>query len=134
MDDPNNYLRLTKSLELTFDNKSITVIQENLELKLFVLVETFKRQPVLNTQYTSNDCHLWPLKFGNSSRPFLRLLVAHCRNSSIDAFRSKQINYETYQRRYRSSVAILNSLPEGPKAKIFDWFKRNDKMIKDENS
>ena len=95
LDDPRNYLRLSKSLDVAFDNKAITVIEQNGKLILYVLHDSLKQKFVSNTKYTFNDCHLWPLKFGNSNRPFFRILAAHCRNSFIDAFRLKQIDSET---------------------------------------
>ncbi len=67
-------------------------------------------------------------------RPYLRILAAHCQNSFMDALRSRQINYETYQLGYNSSVTMLNASSDGPKAKVFHWFERNKKMIdKEEN-
>ncbi|CAF1379577.1 unnamed protein product [Adineta steineri] len=113
---------LAKSLELAFDNKTLTIIIENEQLLLYVLDDMLKKQRVSHTRYTFKDCHLWPLKFGNSNRPFFRILAAHCRNSFIDAFRLQKINYETYKWGYHSSIVMLNASPDGAKAKIFDWF------------
>ncbi|CAF1683285.1 unnamed protein product [Rotaria magnacalcarata] len=129
LNDPRNYLRLSKSLELAFDNKTITVIYQHGKLVLFVLDDALKKQIVSNTRYTFNDCHLWPLKFGSSNRPYLRILAAHCRNSFIDAFRLKRIDYETYKMVYNSSLTMLSASSDGAKAKVFDWFERNEKMI-----
>ncbi|CAF3002997.1 unnamed protein product [Rotaria sp. Silwood2] len=130
LNDPRNYLRLAKSLELAFDNKTLTVIIQNGQLLLYVLDDMLKKQRVSNTRYTFKDCHLWPLKFGNSNRPFFRILAAHCRNSFIDGFRLQKINYETYKWGYNSSIIMLNTSPDGAKAKIFDWLERNEKMMK----
>jgi hypothetical protein len=129
LNHPRNYLRLAKPIKVALDNKSITVIEQNRQLVLFVLDDALKQRNVSNTRYTFNDCHLWPLKFQNSSRPFIRILAAHCRNSFIDAFRLRQINYETYKLGYNSSVTMLNASPDGSKAKVFHWFERNKKMI-----
>jgi hypothetical protein len=101
---------------------------------LFVLDDVLKKQIVSNTKFTFKDCHLWLLKFGNLNRPFLRILAAHCRNSFIDAFRLKRIDYETYKFGYQSSITMLNASPDGPKAKVFEWFERNDKMAKNEEA
>ncbi|CAM4934607.1 unnamed protein product [Rotaria socialis] len=130
LNDPRNYLRLAKSLELAFDNKSLTIIIQNGQLVLYVLDDMLKKQRVSNTRYTFKDCHLWPLNFGNDNRPFFRILAAHCRNSFIDAFRLQKINYETYKWGYNSSIIMLNTSPDGNKAKIFDWLERNEKIIK----
>jgi len=134
LNDARNYLRLAKSLELAFDNKTATVIEQDGQLVLFVLDDVLKKQPVSNTRFTFNDFHLWPLKFGNLNRPFLRILAAHCRNSFIDAFRLKRIDSETYKLGYNSSRRMLNASPDGAKAKIFEWFERNDKMVQDKPS
>ena len=132
LNDPRNFLRLNKSLERAFDNKSVTIILESTKLVLFVLNPTLNEQLVSNTKFTFRDCHLWPLSFKNSNRPFLRILAAHCRNAFTDAYRLQMIDYETYQMGYRSSKAMMNTSPHGAKAKICDWFKRNDKLIQNE--
>lgn len=130
LNDPRNYLRLTKSLELAFDNKTITIIQQNQTLLLFVLDDALKQQTVTGTKFTFNDCHLWPLKFANSNRPFTRILAAHCRNSFIDAFRLKRISYQTYKIGYESSIAMITASLDGARAKVFDWFERNERVVK----
>ncbi len=112
--------------------KSITIIQKNGKLVLFVLNDILKQQIVSNTKYTFNECHLLPLTFGNSNRPCLRILAAHCRNSFIDTCRLKRIDYETYKLGYISSLAMLNTSPNGVKAKIFEWFERNENRIRHE--
>lgn len=130
LNDPRNYLRLCKSLEVAFDNKQITIIEKNRNLLIYVLDASIKGQQVSDTIYKFKDCHMWPLNFKNANRPFLRILAAHCRNAFIDAFRLKQINHEVYKMGYRSSVRLLNASPDGPQAKIFDWFERNHRMVK----
>ena len=52
LDDPRNYLRLSKSLELAFDNKTITIIQQNQKLVLFVLNDTLKQRIISSTHLT----------------------------------------------------------------------------------
>ncbi len=51
---------LAKSLELAYDNKTTTAIEQNGQLLLFVLDDVLKKQTVSNTKFTFNDCHLWP--------------------------------------------------------------------------
>ncbi len=55
LNDPRNYLRLAKSLELTFDNKTVTTIIQNGDLLLYVLDEALKKQRVAHTKYKFND-------------------------------------------------------------------------------
>lgn len=76
------------------------------------------------------SCLSRPFTFRNSNGPFLRILAAHCRNSFIDTFHWKRIDYETYKVGYNSSRAMLNASLGGATAKIFEWFERNEKMIK----
>jgi hypothetical protein len=129
-----NYLRLTKSLELAFDSKAITIIEKDNQLLLFVLDASLMNEQVENTRFKFMDCHQWPLQFGNANRPFLRMLSAHCHHAFVDAFQDKRIDYNTYRMGYESSISMINSLPEGHKAKVLQWFKRNEIVEKNEKS
>jgi len=61
-------------------------------LVIYVLDQSLYHERVSDTRYTFEDCHLWPLRFPNRQKPFLRILAAHCRTFN-DAYRLKMIDY-----------------------------------------
>lgn len=133
INDPRKFLRLTRSLERAFDNKAVTIIQKHTKFVLFVLDPNLRKQPVAGTDFNFHDCHQWPITFKNANRQFLRILAAHCKNSFAHAYRLQMIHYDTYQLGNRSSKIMVNmSLDGNNKAKIIQWFSRNEKLKEEE--
>jgi hypothetical protein len=62
------------------------------------------------------------------------MLSAHCHHAFVDAFQDKRIDYNTYRMGYESSISMINSSPEVYKAKVLQWFKRNEIVEKNEKS
>ncbi|CAF1438360.1 unnamed protein product, partial [Rotaria sordida] len=72
---PRNCLRLATEIEHAFDKKYLTIIEENGQLKIFLLNKTISSQRITTvSSHTFGDIHQAPLLFKNHNRPYHRIL------------------------------------------------------------
>jgi hypothetical protein len=77
LNNPRNFLRLHREIEIAFDHRQLTIYQEGEELCMFVLDPSIMHDRLEGTPYTFGDCHRRPLSFHNQQRPYYRVLACH---------------------------------------------------------